>query len=183
MICPQAQHALLSFAFVAVTSNAFVIQLIAVTMNLCPVVLFLFFDGYCSSAQGLLDWFEVDIGFSKLCLLRLICVLCVCIFTSYTLLSPFFLCVLQCPPRAAGVPLESALNLVSCMCPCGARATNCGMIGVKITCYVFEKIELMIRVFIEVRITYSSQDNQVPAVQLYLLYISHLFLPSKHNVA
>ena len=91
-----------------------------------------------------------------------------------------FLVRLQCLPRAAGVPLESALNLVSRMCPCGAHATHCGMLGVKIACYVCEKIELMIRVFIEVRITYSSQDNQVPAVQLYLLYISHL-LPSSQG--
>jgi len=25
-----------------------------------------FLDGYCSIAQGLLDWFEVDLGFTKL---------------------------------------------------------------------------------------------------------------------
>jgi len=23
------------------------------------------FDGYCSTVQGLLDWFEVDLGFTK----------------------------------------------------------------------------------------------------------------------
>jgi len=40
-------------------------------------------------------------------------------------------------------------------------------------------IELMIQEFIEVRITYSSQRNQLPAVQLYLLYISHLLPPSQ----
>jgi len=25
-----------------------------------------FFDGYCSTVQGLLDWFEVDLGFTEL---------------------------------------------------------------------------------------------------------------------
>jgi len=24
------------------------------------------FDGYCSTVQGLLDWFEVDLGFTAL---------------------------------------------------------------------------------------------------------------------
>jgi len=28
-----------------------------------------FLDGYCSTVQGLLDWFEVDLGFTKLCFL------------------------------------------------------------------------------------------------------------------
>ena len=27
---------------------------------------FTFFDGYCSTVQGLLDWFEVDLGFTEL---------------------------------------------------------------------------------------------------------------------
>jgi len=25
-----------------------------------------FLDGYCSTVQGLLDWFEVDLGFTEL---------------------------------------------------------------------------------------------------------------------
>ena len=43
-------------------------------------------------------------------------------------------------------------------------------------------MELMIQVFVEVRITYSSQHNQLAAitVHLYLLYISHL-LPSSQG--
>jgi len=31
-------------------------------------------DGYCSTVQGLLDWFEVDLGFTELYLFRQICV-------------------------------------------------------------------------------------------------------------
>ena len=32
------------------------------TNSLCNI----FFDGYCSTVQGLLDWVEVDLGFTKL---------------------------------------------------------------------------------------------------------------------
>jgi len=36
---------------------------------------YIFLDGYCSTLQDSLDWFEVDIGFTKLCLFRYICAL------------------------------------------------------------------------------------------------------------
>jgi len=29
-----------------------------------------FFDGYCSTVQGLLDWFDVDLGFTELSFIR-----------------------------------------------------------------------------------------------------------------
>ena len=41
-----------------------------------------FLDGYCSTVQGLLDWFEVDLGFPALVLFRLICVLSVMLLNS-----------------------------------------------------------------------------------------------------
>jgi len=31
-----------------------------------------FLDGYCSTVQGLLDWFEVDLGFSELSFIQLV---------------------------------------------------------------------------------------------------------------
>ena len=35
-------------------------------------------DGYCTTVQGLLDWFEVDLGFTELSLIQIdLCVLCV----------------------------------------------------------------------------------------------------------
>ena len=47
-----------------------------------------FFDGYCSTVQGLLDWFEVDLGFTRAFIY--LCVLCVfavheccCVFLWY----------------------------------------------------------------------------------------------------
>ena len=37
-----------------------------------------FLDGYCSTVQGLLDWFEVDLGFTELLFIQIdLCVLCV----------------------------------------------------------------------------------------------------------
>jgi len=37
-----------------------------------------FLDGYCSTVQGLLDWFEVDLGFTELLLIQIdLCVMCV----------------------------------------------------------------------------------------------------------
>ena len=36
-----------------------------------------FFDGCCSTVQGLLDWFEVDLGFTELSFIQIdLCVLC-----------------------------------------------------------------------------------------------------------
>ena len=32
---------------------------------------FFFFDGYCSTVQGLLDWFEVDLGLTKLSFIQI----------------------------------------------------------------------------------------------------------------
>jgi len=39
-----------------------------------------FLDGYCSTVQGLLDWFEVDLGFTELLIIHWqidLCVMCV----------------------------------------------------------------------------------------------------------
>ena len=37
-----------------------------------------FLDGYCSTVQGLLDWFEVDLGFTELLFIQIdLCVRCV----------------------------------------------------------------------------------------------------------
>jgi len=43
-----------------------------------PRTLHPFLDGYCSTVQGLLDWFEVDLGFTELSFIQIdLCVLCV----------------------------------------------------------------------------------------------------------
>ena len=83
-------------------------------------------DGYCSTVQGSLDWFEVDLGFTELLFIQIdFCVMCVFVlFSPVSLASCPFLDVLHCLPRAVGVPLDSALNLVSRMSPCGASDTH-----------------------------------------------------------
>ena len=43
-----------------------------------------FLDGYCSTVQGLLDWLEVDLGFTELLFIQIdLCVLCVFVRTSH----------------------------------------------------------------------------------------------------
>ena len=52
-----------------------------------------FFDGYCSTVQGLLDWFEVDLGFTELSFIQIdLCVLYVFVLYSRVSLSscPFW---------------------------------------------------------------------------------------------
>jgi len=42
----------------------------------CSTVFSFFLDGYCSTVQGLLDWFEVDLGFTELVLIQIdLCVM------------------------------------------------------------------------------------------------------------
>jgi len=54
-----------------------------------------------------------------------LCVMCVfVVYSPVSLSSCPFLDVLHCLPRAVGVSLESALNLVSRMSPCGAYDTH-----------------------------------------------------------
>jgi len=100
------------------------VMALIVIVYTCNVYIYIFFfDGYCSTVQGLLDWFEVDLGFTELSFIQIgLCVLCVFVLYSRVSLSSCpFSDILPCLPRAAGVPLESALNLVSPMSPCGAH--------------------------------------------------------------
>jgi len=90
------------------------------------VYMYIFLDGYCSTVQGLLDWFEVDLGFTELSFTQIdLCVLCgFVLYSRVSLSSCPFLDILHCLPRAVGVPLESALNLVSRMRHCRAHDTH-----------------------------------------------------------
>ena len=82
-----------------------------------------FLDGCCSTVQGLLDWFEADLGGTKLPLFRLICVLYVFSLFSLSSCSSLALFGRLALPRPRGGS-ASALNLVSLICPCGAHATH-----------------------------------------------------------
>jgi len=47
-----------------------------------------FLDGYCITVQGLLDWFEVDLGFTELLFIQIdLCVMCVFVLYSPVSLS------------------------------------------------------------------------------------------------
>ena len=50
-----------------------------------------FLDKYCSTVQGLLDWFEVDLGFPSFHLFKSICVFCVFLFSTPASHSPLVL--------------------------------------------------------------------------------------------
>ena len=64
--------------------------------------LIFFFDGYCNTVQGLLDWFEVDLGFTELSFIQInLCVLCVFVLYSRVSLSscPFWTFCTASPAR------------------------------------------------------------------------------------
>jgi len=73
------------------------------------LLIYSFLDGYCSTVQGLLDWFEVDLRFTELLFIQIdFCVLCVFVlYSRVSLCSCPFSDILHCLPRAVGVPLES----------------------------------------------------------------------------
>jgi len=61
-----------------------------------------FLDGYCSTVQGLLDWFEVELGFTELSFIQIdLCVLCVFVLYSCVSLSscPFWKFCTASPAR------------------------------------------------------------------------------------
>ena len=61
-----------------------------------------FFDGYCSTVQDLLDWFEVYLGFTELPFIQIdLCVLCVFVLYSRVSLSscPFWTFCTASPAR------------------------------------------------------------------------------------
>ena len=59
------------------------------TYSLCGMLdMSSFLDGYCSTVQGLLDWFVVDQGFTELLFIQIdLCVMCVFVLYSPVSLS------------------------------------------------------------------------------------------------
>jgi len=50
-----------------------------------------FLDGYCSTVQGLLDWFEVNLGFTELLFVQIdLCVMCGFVLYSRVSLSSVY---------------------------------------------------------------------------------------------
>ena len=121
----------------------------------------IFFDGYCSTVQGLLDWFEVDLGFTRAFIYSnwFVCCVCFCCLLPRLTLLLSCLDILHCLPRAVGVPLESALNLVSPMRPCGAHNTHTCCARRSLALFVM--IELMIQVLIHILVYLNTQNRGV----------------------
>ena len=61
-----------------------------------------FLDGYCSTPQGLLDWFEVDLGFTELFFNQIdLCVLVFFLFSTPVSHSPLVLFLTSCTASPA----------------------------------------------------------------------------------
>jgi len=76
-----------------------------------------FLDGYCSTVQGLLDWFEVDLGFTELLFIQIgLCDMCVLVLYSPVSLSscPFFGHPALPPPRDGSASRVSPLSFLRC---------------------------------------------------------------------
>jgi len=80
-------------------------------------------------------------------------VFCVFLFSSCP-----FLDILHCLPRAVGVPLESALNLVSRMSPCGTRDCRQCDAGHTIDVNIWIRFKIWIRLNIWIRHMDTSQE-------------------------
>ena len=58
---------------------------------------FSFLDGYCSTVQGVLTWFEVDLGFTELLFIQIgLCFVCVLVLYSPVSLSSCYVFHLSC---------------------------------------------------------------------------------------
>jgi len=108
-------------------------------------------DGYCSTVQGLLDWFQVDLRVPELVLFRLIfCTVCVCVeiwphvsCMSVSLLIPetsSHVCITSHPITSSHVPKEDEVVMymwrmkLSC---CRALDVSCFMFHTCTTTYTY----------------------------------------------
>ena len=89
---------------------------------------FAVFDGYCSTVQGLLDWVEVDLGFTELLIIQIdLCVMClfvlylpvslskiiiVCLHFAHTACVRMCICVRRC------VRVHVNAHMYICLCTC-----------------------------------------------------------------
>ena len=90
---------------------------------LCSCTVHTFVDGYCSTVQGLLDWFEVDLGFTELSFIQIdLCVACVFVIYSRVSLSscPFFGHSALPPPHGGSASRVSPQSCQSHESLCGS---------------------------------------------------------------
>jgi len=97
-----------------------------------------FVDGYSSTVQGLLDWFEVDLGFTELLFIQIdLCVKCVFVLYSPVSLSscPFFGHPALPPPRGGSASRVSSQSCQSHESLWGLWY-SLAVLGVTITCSI-----------------------------------------------
>ena len=77
-----------------------------------------FLDGDCSTVQGLLDWFEVDLGFTELLFIQIdLCVMCVGdIFMSYVTRINEFYVMYDCAMSHDWTSYVRCMCGLMCMC-------------------------------------------------------------------
>ena len=94
-----------------------------------------------------------------------VCSVCFCSLLPRLTLLLSFLDILHCLPRAVGVPLESALNLVSPMSPCGAHDTviRCDCVthvtAMRFHNYIFIYVFTHMKRDLQMRTTCMSHDT------------------------
>jgi hypothetical protein len=105
----------------------------------------IFLDGYCSTVQGLLDWFEVDLGFTKLCLV---------VYSDWFVYCMFFRLLHQrrgaCPAHEFYVHFYSFWK---CLCLYRKKSTNihvcaCACVCVRLHIYIHTHIYVYIYIYI-----------------------------------
>ena len=92
-------------------------------------LIFCFFDGYCSTVQGLLDWFEVDLGFTELSFIQIVCSACFCsLLPRFTLLLSFSGHPALPPARGGSASRVSPQSCQSheslCVCVCALHGVS-----------------------------------------------------------
>ena len=76
--CAHSRDHLLYTGVYAFRVFFFLFALFCLPLLVLGIVSTPFLDGYCSTVQGLLDWFEVDLGFTELLVIQIdLCVMCV----------------------------------------------------------------------------------------------------------
>jgi len=101
-ICMYTSSAKVQIGYICMLIYMYISLCIHAYIPIHIYVCIFFFDGYCCTVQGLLDWFEVDLGFTELSFIQIdLCVLCVFVLYSRVSLSscPFWTFCTASPAR------------------------------------------------------------------------------------
>jgi len=77
-----------------------------------------FVDEYCSTVQGLLDWFEVDLGFTELLFIHYCHIICICVQVCMFVNVCTSVCLYMCGRVCACICVYVCKFLYVCTCVC-----------------------------------------------------------------